>query len=42
MAKSLDELLRLKGVVASGEFSADGKVKDFRSKKMNCLPRWRT
>jgi roadblock/LC7 domain-containing protein len=31
MAKSLDELLRLKGVVASGEFSANGKLIEFRS-----------
>jgi roadblock/LC7 domain-containing protein len=31
MAKSLDELLRLKGVVASGEFSPNGKLIDFRS-----------
>lgn len=31
MAKSLDELLRLKGVIASGEFSANGKLIDFRS-----------
>jgi roadblock/LC7 domain-containing protein len=30
MAKSLDELLRLKGVIASGEFSSDGKLIDFR------------
>ena len=32
MARSVDELLRLKGAVASGEFSSDGKVKEFRSK----------
>ena len=32
MARSVDELLRLKGAVASGEFSSDGKVKVFRSK----------
>ena len=38
MAKSLDELLKLKGVVASGEFSADGKVKDFRSKNNELSP----
>ena len=31
MAKSLDELLRLKGVIASGEFSPNGKLIDFRS-----------
>ncbi len=31
MAKSLDELLKLKGVVASGEFSADGKLINLRS-----------
>lgn len=31
MAKSLDELLRLKGVIASGEFSQNGKLIDFRS-----------
>jgi roadblock/LC7 domain-containing protein len=31
MAKSLDELLRLKGVIASGEFSPTGKLVDFRS-----------
>ena len=37
MAKSLDELLRLKGVIASGEFSADGKLIDFRGKD-NRLP----
>jgi roadblock/LC7 domain-containing protein len=38
MAKSLDELLKLKGVVASGEFFADGKVKDFRSKNNELSP----
>ncbi len=37
MAKSLDELLRLKGVIASGEFSVDGKLIDFRAKD-NRLP----
>ena len=31
MPKSLDQLLRLKGVIASGEFSSDGKLVDFRS-----------
>ena len=31
MAKSLDELLRLKGVIASGEFSPNGKLIEFRS-----------
>lgn len=31
MAKSLDELLRLKGVIASGEFSQNGKLIGFRS-----------
>ena len=31
MAKSLDELLKLKGVVASGEFSVDGKLINLRS-----------
>jgi roadblock/LC7 domain-containing protein len=32
MAKSLDELLTLKGVIASGEFAPNGKLLDFRSK----------
>jgi roadblock/LC7 domain-containing protein len=32
MAKSLDELLRLKGVIAAGEFGPNGKLLDFRSK----------
>ena len=32
MAKSLDELLRLKGVIAAGEFWPNGKLLDFRSK----------
>lgn len=32
MAKSLDELLRLKGVIAAGEFWSNGKLLDFRSK----------
>ncbi len=38
MAKSLDELLRLKGAVAAGEFSADGKVKEFRSNNNHLYP----
>ena len=38
MAKSLEELLRLKGAVASGEFSADGKLKDFRSNNNQLTP----
>jgi roadblock/LC7 domain-containing protein len=38
IAKSLDELLKLKGVVTSGEFSADGKVNDFRSKNNELSP----
>ena len=32
MAKSLDELLGLKGVIASGEFAPNGKLLDYRSK----------
>jgi len=32
MPKSLDELLTLKGAVASGEFASNGKLIDFRSK----------
>jgi roadblock/LC7 domain-containing protein len=32
VAKSLDELLRLKGVIASGEFAPNGKLLEFRSK----------
>ena len=32
MAKSLDELLRLKGVIAAGEFGSNGKLLEFRSK----------
>jgi roadblock/LC7 domain-containing protein len=32
MPKSLDELLTLKGVIASGEFSPNGKLINFRSK----------
>lgn len=32
MPKSLDELLTLNGVVASGEFDPNGKLLDFRSK----------
>lgn len=31
MAKSLDELLRLKGVIASGEFAENGRLIAFRS-----------
>lgn len=31
MAKTLDALLRLKGVIASGEFASNGKLIDFRS-----------
>jgi roadblock/LC7 domain-containing protein len=30
---SLDELIRIDGVVAAGEFTADGKLVDFRSNK---------
>lgn len=33
MPKSLDELLLLKGVIASGEFASNGKLLDFRSKE---------
>jgi roadblock/LC7 domain-containing protein len=29
---TLDDLLKLSGVVAAGEFSADGKVVDFKAK----------
>jgi len=32
MAKSLDELLRIKGVIAAGEFAPNGKLLGFRSK----------
>lgn len=31
MAKSLDELLKLKGVVIAGEFSSDGKLIEYRA-----------
>jgi roadblock/LC7 domain-containing protein len=33
MAKSLDELLKLKGVIAVGEFSSDGRLVDYRGKQ---------
>jgi len=32
MPKSLDELLALKGVIASGEFAANGRLVDIRTK----------
>jgi roadblock/LC7 domain-containing protein len=32
MSNSLDELLRFKGVIASGEFAPNGKLLDYRSK----------
>jgi roadblock/LC7 domain-containing protein len=32
MAKSPDNVLRLKGVIASGEFASNGKLLEFRSK----------
>ena len=32
MAKSPDDILRLKDVIASGEFAPNGKLLDFRSK----------
>lgn len=35
MAKGLGELLTLKGVIASGEFSSDGKLLDFLSHSKN-------
>ncbi len=31
MASSLEDLLNLKGVVAAGEFGADGSLKDFKA-----------
>src|SRR5215213_1619491 len=33
MAKSLDDLLKLKGVIAAGEFSSDGKLIDYRGRQ---------
>lgn len=33
MAKSLDDLLKLKGIMAAGEFSSDGKLVDYRGKQ---------
>jgi roadblock/LC7 domain-containing protein len=38
MAKQIDELLRLKGVIASGEFASDGKLIDFRANNNTHLP----
>jgi hypothetical protein len=32
MAATLDDLLEIDGVVAAGEFTADGKVVDYRAK----------
>jgi roadblock/LC7 domain-containing protein len=32
MAATLDDLLKIEGVVAAGEFTADGKVVDFKAK----------
>jgi len=37
---TLDELLNMDGVVAAGEFSADGKLVDYKAKR-RCRPRWR-
>jgi roadblock/LC7 domain-containing protein len=31
MAKPLDDLLKLKGVIAAGEFSSDGKLINYRA-----------
>lgn len=33
MARTLDELLALKGVIASGEFTQNGKLLDFKSRE---------
>ena len=33
MTKSLDDLLKLKGVMAAGEFSSDGKLIEYRGKQ---------
>jgi roadblock/LC7 domain-containing protein len=35
--EKLDELLKINGVVAAGEFAADGKLVDYKS-KMNMTP----
>ena len=33
MAQSLDDLLKLKGVIAAGEFSSDGKLIEYRGRQ---------
>jgi roadblock/LC7 domain-containing protein len=33
MATSLDDLLKLKGVIVAGEFSSDGKLIDYRGRQ---------
>jgi roadblock/LC7 domain-containing protein len=36
----LDDLLKIDGVVAAGEWAADGELVDYKAKRWICRLRW--